>query len=123
VHKTQKLYFVLACLWTLFIITASLISLEKAPKIHIAHLDKVVHTMFYFLFVVLWLLALKPKKRFIVFGIALLLGGIIELLQGEMHFHRSADIFDFLANSIGATLGILAINKIILLLKRFHLYN
>ena len=105
------------------IIISSLISLDSAPKVQIAQLDKIVHGSFYFVFVVLWTLVLGKRKCFIIFGIALFLGGIIEFLQGIMQQHRSADYYDFLANSIGALLALLLINKIILLLKRFHLYN
>jgi VanZ family protein len=119
----HKLYFVLAIIWTLLIITTSLISLDNAPSVRIVGIDKLVHGLFYFIFVLLWIIALEEKYKLVIVGIALFLGGIIEFLQGIMEQHRSADWYDFLANSIGVALAFILSKKIILLLKRFHLYN
>jgi len=119
----HKLYFVLAIVWTILIVVSSLISLDAAPAVSFVGVDKIVHALFYFVFVLLWIMALNEKYKLIIVGIALFLGGIIEFLQGIMQQHRSADWCDFLANSIGAVLAFVLSKKIISLLKRFHLYN
>ncbi len=119
----HKSYTILAVLWTITISTASLINLEGTPTIHIRNLDKLVHLLMYFGFTVLWILALKQRKTAIIAIIAILFGGFIEIIQGAMHQHRSADWLDFLANTIGVLIGLFLIKKIILFLKHFHLYN
>lgn len=119
----SKLYTVFATIWTVAIILASLIHLPKTPQIHIQNLDKLAHAAFYFGFVTLWILAKPKKQRILVLIAAVLLGGLLELAQGAMHQHRSADWYDFVANTLGAFIAFLLINKIILFLKHFHLYN
>ena len=119
----HKQYAGLALLWTILIVMASLINLEGAPKIHISNLDKAVHALMYFTFTILWILGLGKKKVHYIVITAILLGGLLEIAQGLTHQHRSADWFDFLANSLGVLLALLLINKIILLLKHFRLYN
>ena len=120
---TSRIYTIFAVSWTVAIILASLISISKAPEIPIKNLDKLVHATFYFGFVALWVLAKPKKQRGLVLISAVLLGGLLELAQGAMHQHRSADWYDFMANTVGAFLAFLLINKIILFLKHFHLYN
>jgi len=120
----SKSYTIIATIWTVAIIVASLISIpHKVPEISIKNIDKVVHATFYFGFVTLWVLAKPKKQRVLVLIIAVLLGGLLELAQGAMHQHRSADWYDFMANTVGAFLAFLLINKIILFLKHFRLYN
>ena len=119
----HKNYTLLAVLWTSIIVMASLINLEHAPQVHISNLDKIVHLLMYFVFTILWILALKQRKIYYIVAVAIVLGGLLEIVQGVMHQHRSADWLDFLANTIGVFLALLLINKIILFLKHFHLYN
>ena len=40
------------------------------------------------------------------FVIASLLGGVIEILQQAMHMGRTGDIYDFIADVVGAAIGI-----------------
>ena len=47
-----------------------------------------------------------PKLILLVCG-AIVWGGLMELLQGAMSMGRSADWYDFLANSCGAILGLI----------------
>lgn len=81
----------------------------EGPKI--PNLDKVVHFSMYFFLMFVYLFEMKffhkdfAKKylKFYLKGLilCLLLGGIIEILQG-LTTYREADILDFIADSLGA---------------------
>jgi VanZ family protein len=45
------------------------------------------------------------KSAFVIFGLCLTYGTIIEILQEQFVQYRGADIFDVFANMIGATIG------------------
>ena len=74
--------------------------------------DKLVHCLFYFGFTVLMAFAYKGsfaralgrKAQIIVALIAMTYSGIIELLQGFFTVYRSAELGDFVANSVGVIL-------------------
>lgn len=91
----------------------------------IPHTDKLVHVVFYFVAVVLGSLCLGERRTgkhngkslvlpVIVFSV--IYGIIIEGLQWIMPFNREADIWDIAANSLGAVLGGL-------LIQRYRLLN
>lgn len=100
----------LAVVWTMLITTLSLITIEE-PSAFVLQLpfkDKVVHFMFYFVFVILWCLGLKEKTknfRVKVLLVAVFYGIIIEVLQHAVTINRTADFYDVLANSLGALLA------------------
>lgn len=100
----------LAVVWTILITTLSLITIEKTPEfvLQLPFKDKVVHFIFYFVFVVLWSFSLKDKtsnfKNKTLF-IAVFYGIIIEVLQYALTTNRAADIYDVLANTLGALLA------------------
>lgn len=87
------------------------------PLIDIPNIDKIIHTIFHFVFTTLWFLYFKKKFKSdnnvnllavtltasFVFGIA------IELMQQYFTTTRSADVFDILANLFGAFLAVLVI--------------
>ncbi len=79
-------------------------SLLKIPDINtgMSHSDKAVHFLMYFILVG-WFVQLypKPDKRIHILIGAILLGMLIEYLQG-MTSYRSFDFIDEIANSIGA---------------------
>lgn len=55
----------------------------------------------------LWFAGLYPRARYwIIAGLLLLMGIIIEVAQGAMHLGRSADWHDVVANSIGIVIGL-----------------
>jgi len=104
-----------------FITWSSLFSFDDddLPQFEIPHLDKAVHFTFYFVAVVLGIFAIREyskglvgyRKSLLVTFLALLFFGIIiEVLQYMFTRDRAGDIFDGLANGIGAFCGILAIN-------------
>ena len=84
------------------------------------HIDKLAHFIFHLLIFILGVFSLKeiaPKRwgwkivRNILLFVSLVYGLLIESLQELTPFGRSADIFDVLANLLGAFLGSLLIQK------------
>lgn len=84
------------------------------PKVKVPGNDKTVHFIFYFVFTLLWYLALEKKikkksLKFVIVGAAIIYGIIIEVLQGVLTQDRQADIYDALANTGGAFVALLVI--------------
>ena len=113
-HLSERNFLFLAVTWTVFITVASLVSFNSIPKVKVVGSDKVVHFLFYLIFVVLWSLAKKQtcfkiKYSLLIVVIAIVFGIIIEILQGVLTQNRQADVYDALANSAGAFLALLVI--------------
>ena len=99
--------------------------LLKERKLKIEGADKLVHGCMYLGLV--WIGCFDiyrvskftaPKLILLVCG-AIVWGGLMELLQGAMSMGRSADWYDFLANSCGAILGlILGVNSVPYLFRK-----
>ena len=67
--------------------------------------DKVVHFIFYFIFVICWTKAVKRvtiKEQIIIVCVAVFYGIIIEVLQSVCTASRQADVFDAITNATGA---------------------
>ncbi len=97
-------------------------SLARVPDIDIPfnHTDKLIHFLMYFILAG-WFIQLYKRlsERVVILCNAILLGFIIEYLQG-LTGYRSFDYLDALANSIGAgSAFLLAGTQLSLLLKRF----
>jgi VanZ family protein len=70
----------------------------------IQHLDKVLHLLSYGVLMVLGLLSrLKVNAVWVAF-IVILIGVILEVLQGTMNLGRTASLADAIANSVGVGL-------------------
>lgn len=101
-------FFFVAVAWTILITFLSLTDSKfNAPEslLTIKNKDKVVHFIFYFVFVFLWFRSINKitnKKIIIIVGIAIVYGIIIEVLQGTLTLNRQPDIYDAAANSLGA---------------------
>ncbi len=68
--------------------------------------DKLWHGVGYAV-LALWFAGIYPKSRYPMIGVALLVMGIvIEGLQGAMHVGRQADLRDIYANSLGIVCGL-----------------
>ena len=75
--------------------------------------DKLVHFILYFSWTIFLYFAstrgynrtIKKRKALLYWFIAVLIGGVIELLQGWMGLGRSADLFDAVSNTAGALSG------------------
>jgi len=82
--------------------------------------DKIVHVLLSGILVVLWLFVfyIKEKKLMLattiyaVFGLCLLYGIIIEVLQYMFTTYRQADVLDVVANAIGLLIGVGLFRKI-----------
>lgn len=116
-HKT---YTIFAFIWTCLVIALSLVDLSdvKAESIAIPHKDKIVHFIFYSVLTFLWAMAFnssyksKYSQQLIIVVICVLLGMIIEVLQGYAGFNRSFEWLDIITNTIGAIFGYLICMKI-----------
>ncbi len=92
--------------------------LPKEEKTFIPNLDKLVHATLFGCFVFLWSIYYATRKeknnhsdsRFVlILIIACLYGVTTELMQKYLIPNRDYDIFDILADSIGAVLGFLIV--------------
>ena len=108
----SKKSFWIAFLWTILIVYFSFKTPEATPKIDFLFADKLVHFGFYFGFVFLWYGYLYFKNRLpkntklVLVILAIVIGSVIELGQGFLTANRQADVFDAMANAMGAISGI-----------------
>ena len=69
--------------------------------------DKANHFVGYFLLTT-WFTGVSQRSRYLMVGALLVaFGGTMEIAQGLMQEGRTADWFDFLANSLGIATGVL----------------
>jgi VanZ family protein len=113
VHK--KAYLFLASSWTVLITVLSLMNVGSlGNSVKIPHKDKMVHFVFYFFFYLLWYGFFKLKNnssklKVTVLCSAIGYGILMEILQKVMSNHRTSDVVDVLANSLGAILGLITV--------------
>jgi VanZ family protein len=107
-----KYNFILALFWTAIVAYLSLASVDTSfsNPIKIPYKDKMIHFVFYFLFVILWNKAINRspfslKKNLQILIIAIIYGIILEFLQHFCTQKRTGDFFDAVANSLGALMG------------------
>lgn len=109
-------------LWLVLISSLSLISIDVDREeigFLFVHFDKLVHFSFYFGFVLLASFSLKERKPSIIIKnsapvvvvVAIVYGALMEFLQYSLTNHRSADLYDIMANSLGAIMAGLLIVK------------
>jgi VanZ family protein len=94
--------------WILIVgaIVASLVPAHELPKLG-GISDKTEHIVGYAV-LSLWFAGIYPRTRYPMIGVGLLVMGIvIEGLQGAMHLGRQADLTDVYANTIGIVAGLL----------------
>ena len=106
-----------ALLWAVLIFILCAIPGHDIPHVSFLELlefDKFVHAGIFFVllmlltrgFVVQEVYAkLKRNGKLIAFLICVFYGGALELMQGAFFTERTADIYDFIANSFGAIAG------------------
>lgn len=111
--KRQHILWIRLLVWVLIIFVLCSMPVPKVdtPK-NIPHLDKVAHFVLFFFFGAFVFGFLQERKAFnkIMNAVLVMLatasyGGIIEWLQGD-YFARSADIWDWWADMLGALVGI-----------------
>ncbi|MEO0038387.1 MAG: hypothetical protein RIQ59_1598 [Bacteroidota bacterium] len=91
------------------------ISSEIGESINVDFKDKYVHFLFYFVFVIVWFLFLDRTKyaksvKLLALILAITFGVLMEICQGLFTTTRTPDVYDVLANSIGAFTGIIILN-------------
>ncbi len=109
----------------MFITFASLFSFTgemMTTRLNIPHIDKLVHFTFYFVLVVFGVKAAREifkvnleLNKVLLYSVILACayGIIIELLQYGFTVNRQGDIFDVLANSMGALAGMFVVNRLV----------
>jgi VanZ family protein len=109
VHKNRAKF--IAVLWTSLIFLGCFLPSKKIPHVSVPLADKWVHFVLFGGFTFLWLLTV-PKINYktitIVLLLGIVLGVVVELLQGILVFlGRSAEAYDVIADSLGALLGVI----------------
>ena len=120
----HNLFKILAFLWTLLIFYLCLDDSPNVPKINIQYKDKVVHFIFYFVFVYFWTKSLKNKYLnyiSIILFLAIAIGITIEFLQENFTLHRTFDWYDILANSLGAIASFIYVKKFYAIKNEFKI--
>lgn len=78
--------------------------------------DKLAHTGIFTLFTLSLITAFRRQTRYsglraryktIAIGLSMTYGGVLELLQAQVFIGRSGDVLDFIANGLGAFLGLI----------------
>ena len=101
----HNLFKTIAVIWTLLIFYLCLNDASDLPTVSIKNIDKIIHFVFYFVFVFLWIKSIKPISMYyflIVVVIAIIIGISIEFLQEKFTQNRIFDWYDIIANSLGA---------------------
>ena len=102
-------------IWAAFILYWCLTPASTLPKIQIPYLDKFVHGGFYIILCILMFYGWKKQAAFLslykhillkIFLCAVAFGLSVELLQEVFTTTRHFELFDVLANSAGAAIGI-----------------
>lgn len=111
-------------LWALIILVLCGMPGKDIPHISFLELlsfDKFVHAGIFFVLILLTVRGFLLQTRFIkfqhsarsfAFVICIVYGGSLEIMQGTLFTDRSADIFDFIANSFGSVMGLVFYNWI-----------
>ncbi|HOU98818.1 MAG: VanZ family protein [Ignavibacteria bacterium] len=107
---------VFSIIWTIIIIIGSAISgntLDHVSILKIPHIDKIIHFIWYYVLYISWYsYFLKKNVRFIKIRYRLFLiitiicfGWVIELFQQYVFIKRSAELNDFIADSMGVIMA------------------
>ncbi len=118
-------YFIPAIIWLVIITVISGYPGNRVPKLPVWQFDKFVHAAIYLILTVCVLYAyhqqyknektrLKTIVIIVVFGI--FYGGFMEIMQHYIFINRSGNWYDFIANAIGAILGVFIYPVVIKLL-------
>jgi VanZ family protein len=106
-----------ALLWALLILVVCSIPGREFPDVSswsFRGMDKVVHILLYFVFVILLIKGFQQQYSFTALRtpyflwsilVAVLYGLLIEIFQATLFVDRSAELNDLLANTAGAVLG------------------
>ncbi|PIQ15073.1 MAG: VanZ family protein [Flavobacteriales bacterium CG18_big_fil_WC_8_21_14_2_50_32_9] len=108
--------FIPALIWLIIIIVLSGYPGKNLPKAPFDEFDKLVHLIIYAILSFLSIMGFsKQSKSFLLSKnlqyfssilFSVFAGGVIELLQQYVFINRYGDWLDFIANSIGAVIGV-----------------
>jgi VanZ family protein len=103
--NNKKIILVCALAWTILIIIGCSLPGSAVPKVPLfPHFDKVVHFIFFFIFTMLWSVYNNCKWVTTIYIIitSFIFGWFIEIYQKNYVIGRSFDVFDIVADTIGA---------------------
>lgn len=111
----------LSCVWALVIWVLCATPGEYIPSafwMELLSIDKLVHVgMFFMLLSLAGLFAHKTRNETVLlitfFVLALAYGVLLEWMQAHVFSHRSADVLDILANSLGCLLALFWRKKVL----------
>lgn len=109
----KKVTVTLFVIWTLITLFLTLVPGRYIPHYGIFSFDKLGHTALLFGWTYLLGLTMIDARKLAVSRIVLatffgiFFGGLIEILQYVLPFHRDADIFDFMADLVGCLIALL----------------
>lgn len=107
----SRRFFWFALVWTLLIVIGLTLPGHSLPSGSLLEYDKAIHLGLFFVLTVLWLEALangRVHRALIILGSIIAFSFLSEVYQQLLPFDRTADLFDAVADSIGATLGLVA---------------
>ncbi|MDR0981912.1 MAG: VanZ family protein [Culturomica sp.] len=102
-------------LWAIVIFVLTTVPARDVPQISlIPHFDKIVHFGMFFVMALLLCNEFEYQTKWrqsVIYvtavAVAFIYGGVLEILQ-EHYFKRSGDIYDLIADFLGAIVGCLA---------------
>jgi VanZ family protein len=107
----KKLVLITTIGYIIALATVSLIRLNNLPDVGVSFGDKIFHFLAYAILTLLCFatlsltFSLEKTRAILIAGIfAIIFGTIIEVLQDTMTDFRALDVYDVLANSLGALL-------------------
>jgi VanZ family protein len=100
-------------IYTLLIVIISLFPIPNLslPEFKLLELDKLIHLSMYFVMSILWMRLQSFNNSYFPWRnllIVFLIASLTEFLQGVLPVGRYSDWADFIANSVGILLGIIA---------------
>lgn len=110
--------YILSLLTAAFILYISVIHISSNPLPQVKSLDKIVHILMYLgLTTTMGIEYLRGQshskptrlKLLLPWMIAVVYGGVIELLQAYCTTNRSGDWYDWMGNTLGATLSLIGL--------------
>lgn len=112
----KKLLLLVAIVYTIALVIASLVNLSGMPSLGSSFDDKIYHCVAYIGLSMLWITYYKPSNKkhikFLVFSAVVLFGVILELIQHQLNPNRTYDNYDLLANCIGVVIGTLIASRL-----------
>lgn len=123
-RKTFK-YLIPAIVWLVIITIISGYPGNHVPKLPVWQFDKFVHSAIYLILTLCVLYAFHQQYKdvktrlntvaiIVMFGI--IYGGFMEIMQHYIFINRSGNWYDFIANAVGAILGVFVYPFVIKLL-------